>query len=180
MRERKNHKIPRKLGDNKQKKTSLRIKITIVGDSQLKRLNETILSNHHHLVKIIANGRFRIGQATQQVGKSDSDIIVVNAGTTDIKSSNPEALSDDIINTLKKIQENNPSSQIAYSSMFLRNDRNDPNHNRKVVEVNKILQEKLSIHGVFIASATQTFSSATFGKTDSTSVMVEFENLPVI
>ena len=87
------------------------------------------------------------GQATQQVGKSDSDIIVVHAGTNDIKSSNAEALSDEIINTLSKIQESNPSSQIAYSSMFRRNDKNDLTPNRKVAEVNKILEEKLNLHG---------------------------------
>ena len=90
-----------------------RVKIAIVGDSQLKRLDETKLSNHHHQVKIMAKGGSRIRQATQQVGQSDSDIIVVHAGTDDIKSSNPEALSDDIINTLNKVQESNPSSQIV-------------------------------------------------------------------
>ena len=134
-------------GGQQIEKPSQKIKITIVGDSQLKRLDETKLSNHHHQVKIIANGGSRFGQATQQVGKSDSDIIVVHAGTNDIKSSNPDMLSDDIINTLNKIQESNPSSQIAYSSMFRRNDKNDPTPNRKGAEVNKILEEKLNLHG---------------------------------
>ena len=135
-------------GGGEQKEITLqRVKITIVGDSQLKRLDETKLSNHHHQVKIVAKSGSRIRQATQQVGKSDSDIIVVHAGTNDIKSSNAEALSDEIINTLNKIQESNPSSQIAYSSMFRRNDKNDPTPNRKIAEVNKILEEKLNLHG---------------------------------
>ena len=134
-------------GGQQRETTSQRVKITIVGDSQLKRLDETKLSNHHHQVEIIAKGGSRIRQATQQVGKSESDIIVVHAGTNDIKSSNPEALSDAIIETLNKIQQNNPSSQIAYSSIFRRNDKNDLTPNRKVTEVNKIIEEKLNLHG---------------------------------
>ena len=140
-----------KRGGQQKEIASQRVKIIIIGDSQLKRLDETKLSNHHHQVKIVAKGGSRIRQATQQVGKSDSDIIVVHAGTNYIKSSNAEALSDDIINTLNKIQESNnpsnPTSQIAYSSMFRRNDKNDPTPNRKVAEVNKILEEKLNLHG---------------------------------
>ena len=134
-------------GGQQRETTSQRVKITIVGDSQLKRLDETKLSNHHHQVEIIAKGGSRIRQATQQVGKSESNIIVVHAGTNDIKSSNPEELSDAIIETLNKIQQNNPSSQIAYSSIFRRNDKNDLTPNRKVTEVNKIIEEKLNLHG---------------------------------
>ena len=62
-----------KRGGQQKEITSQRVKITIVGDSQLKRLDETKLSNNHHQVKIVAKGGSRIRQATQQVGKSDQD-----------------------------------------------------------------------------------------------------------
>ena len=78
--------------------------ITIFEDSQLKRLDETKPRNHHHQVKIVAKGGSRIRHAKEQVGKSDSDIIVVHAQKNDIKSSSPAALNDDIINTLNTIQ----------------------------------------------------------------------------
>ena len=60
-----------KTGGQQIEKTAQRIQVTIVGDSQIKRLDETKLSNHHHQVKIIATDGSRIGQAMQQVGKSD-------------------------------------------------------------------------------------------------------------
>jgi len=66
-------------------------------------LDKTKLNNHHFQVKIVVNGGSRIGQTIQQVGKSNSDIIVVHTGTSDIKSSNPQELSDYIINTVNEI-----------------------------------------------------------------------------
>ena len=122
MRENRGSTKYRERGGQQKEITTQRVEITIVGDSQQKRLDETKLSSHHYQFKTVARGGYRIGHATQQVGKSDSDIILVHAGTNDIKSRNVEELSDEIINTLNNIQDSNPSLQIAHSSMFRRND----------------------------------------------------------
>ena len=59
-----------------------------------------------------------------------------------------------------KSQERCPSSQIAYTSMFQRNDKNDPTRNRKVEEGNKILDEMLNLHDLdFINNANILFGN---------------------
>ena len=87
-----------------------KLKVLIVGDSQLRRIDDTKLSNDHRDVEIDCKPGMKIKQAVSKVGKSDKEIIIVHAATNDAKSSAPEQLCKDVVNTLKQIQTNNPKS----------------------------------------------------------------------
>ena len=86
----------------------------------------------------------KIKQAVNKAGKTDSDVIIVHAATNDLRSSTPEKLASEITNTLKSIQENNPTSKIAFSSIFRRQDKE---LNAKATKVNKMLEEELMLNG---------------------------------
>ena len=79
-----------------------------------------------------------------KAGKTDTDVIIVHAATNDLRSSTPEKLASEITNTLKSIQENNPTSKIAFSSIFRRQDKE---LNAKATKVNKMLEEELMLNG---------------------------------
>ena len=128
----------------KQKKVK-KLKVLIVEDSQLRRIDDTKLSNDHRDVEIDCKPGMKIKQAVSKVGKSDKEIIIVHAATNDAKSSAPEQLCKDVVNTLKQIQTNNPKSRIAFSSVIRRND--DQSINAKVRKLNGILEEELAMNG---------------------------------
>ena len=87
----------------------------------------------------------KIKQAVSTVGKSYKEIIIVHAATHDVKSSSPEQLCKDVIDTLNQIQANNPNSRIALSSVIRRKD--DQSINTKVRKLNGLLEEELAING---------------------------------
>ena len=114
----------------------------LVGDSQLRRFDAEKLRNGHHSVEIKAKPGLKIQQVAQTVGKTDSDIIIVHAGTNNILKSTPEELCDTTMTTLQKIQQSNPKAQIAFSSVFRRKEENG-----KVQKFNKLIEEELSLNG---------------------------------
>ena len=57
----------------------------MVGNSQLKRLQPEKLSNRHHTVDIRAFSGMKIQQAASKLGKCDSNIIIVHAGTNNMQ-----------------------------------------------------------------------------------------------
>ena len=74
----------------------------------------------------------------------NSAVIIVHAGTNNLKSATPEVLSDEIIETLDDIKRAN--AQAVYS--FISFERSDELHlNSKVIETNKILKDKLLLQG---------------------------------
>ena len=87
----------------------------------------------------------KIKQLVNKVGKCDKEIIIIHAATNDVKSNKPESLCEQVINTLKQIQENNPKSRIAFSSIISRKD--DMALNTKVRKVNDLLEEELALNG---------------------------------
>ena len=58
-----------------------KVKVTMIGDSQLKRLQPEKLCNNQYTVDIRAFGGMKIQQAAKKLGKCDSNIIIVHAGT---------------------------------------------------------------------------------------------------
>ena len=75
----------------------------------------------------------------------NSDVIIVHAGTNNLKSATPEALSDEIIETMDDIKRTNPGAQVICSSIFKRSDK--LHLNAKVIQTNKILKDKLLLQG---------------------------------
>ena len=92
-----------------------------------------------------AKGGMRIKDVVNKVGVCDSDVIIVHAGTCDIKAKTPEELRGEIITTLEAIKAKNRRSQIAFSSILRRKD--SELLNGKVKRVNELLKEDLELHG---------------------------------
>ena len=128
---------------DKGQKSNKRTKVTVVGDSQLSRLDENKLCNQNREVKIQGKSGMRLNQVAKSTGKTDSDVIIVHVGTNNLKTSSPQELSTGILASLKKIQENNPDAKIAYSSIFRRKDE----LNKTAVTVNKLVSDELMLNG---------------------------------
>ncbi len=86
----------------------------------------------------------KIQQAVSKAGKSHSDIIMVHAGTNSLATTSPENLSFEIVETLKKIQNNNKESNVMFSSVSKRADKG---LNFKVIKLDKTLNEELLLNG---------------------------------
>ena len=123
-----------------------KIQVLIVGDSQLRNVKGEKLSNDNRDVEIRCKPGLRIEQTSAQVGKTDSDVIVVHFGTNNVKSYSPQKLANEIGNTLEKIQTDNPSAKIAFSSIFKRKD--DQSLNTKIQKVNDLVAEALGLKGM--------------------------------
>ena len=117
-----------------------KMKITIVGDSQLKFLNTEKMSNSHHTVNKEFKPGIKIREALQKTGKNDSDVTITYASINNVFKTSPEELSKEILATLDKIQENNPRAKIVYSAAFRRKDSHELN--AKICQVNKLYRRK--------------------------------------
>lgn len=84
-------------------------------------------------------------RSCKKTGKSDSDVIIVHAGTNNIDSTSPQELCNVTMDALGEIQKNNPKAKIAFSAVLKRKDSLDLN--AKVTELNKLLVEKLPLNG---------------------------------
>ena len=85
----------------------------------------------------------RLNQIVKSTGKTDSDVIIVHVGTNNLKASSPEELSTGKLTSLKKIQENNRDTKIAYSSIFRRKDE----LNKMAITVKKHVSDELRQNG---------------------------------
>ena len=121
------------------------LKVTIVGDSQVNRLDEMKLCNDSRKVEKRAKGGMKIKEVVNKVGVCNSDVIIVHAGTCDINAKTPEELRDEIIAALQAIKARNRRSQIAFSSILRRKD--SELLSCKVKKVNELLKEELELHG---------------------------------
>ena len=90
----------------------------------------------------------KIKEAASLAGKSNSDVISIHAGTNNVDNSSPEQLCEDVVETLNKVQANNPKARIGFSSIFRRKD--DQNLHTKVTKVNTLLEDELALNGIDI------------------------------
>ena len=72
-------------------------------------------------------------------------MIIVHAATNNVSKQTTQDLSKYVLDTLNEIQQNNPQSKIAYSSVFRRKDSHELN--AKVTQLNTLLAEELPLHG---------------------------------
>ena len=73
-----------KVVEEENQESNKRIKVTIIGDSQLLRLDEKKLSNKHREVKIQAKSGMRLNQIVKNTGKTDSDVVIIHVGTNNL------------------------------------------------------------------------------------------------
>ncbi len=119
-------------------------KVSIVGDSQLRKISGEKLTKDHHSVNVKAMPGAQMKEV--HIDK-DVNVGIIHAGTCNIrKQTNPEKLSDEIVSTLKDIKAKLPKAQVAFSSILKRND--DLELNARVRKTNQLLQEKLLFSGL--------------------------------
>ena len=94
-------KVKRKYSNQQSRKTDSnnanenernQLKVTIVGDSHVNRPDEMKLCNDSRKVEKRAKGGMKIKDAINKVGVCNSDVIIVHAGTCDIKAKTLEEL----------------------------------------------------------------------------------------
>ena len=121
----------------------------IVGDSNLRNVKEEKLSNDHRDVEIRFKPGMRIEETNKKVGvNNEFDVIIVHAGTNNLRDATPKDLTEKIVTTLDKAQKSNPTARIAFSSILKRSD--DQSLNAKGKKVNELLEDELSIKGMDI------------------------------
>ena len=159
-----NHQQPHRGKENNRNKTSQSnrsvpnersrnpIHICMVGDSQLRRMDADKMSNNHHEVVLNAKSGMKVEEAANHVDSeadSEADVIIMHAGTNNLRDSTPEEVAEKVIKTFKKIKQKNPKAQLAYSSIFRRKGNAAANGmNVKVFQTNKILKEELMLQGI--------------------------------
>ena len=121
-------------------------KILIVGDAQLKRIDENKLSNNSKTVKVTAVGGMRIENLTSHVEHDKWDNIIVHVGTNNLKEGNSMKITDKLDKCLTYIQARNPDCQVAYSSIFKRKD--NPEFNKCGQEVNDKIKDRFMQRGI--------------------------------
>eukprot|EP00112_Aurelia_sp_Birch-Aquarium-sp1_P009412 Seg207.3 transcript_id=Seg207.3/GoldUCD/mRNA.D3Y31 product="hypothetical protein" protein_id=Seg207.3/GoldUCD/D3Y31 len=150
-----NHQQPRRGKENNRNKTSQSnrsvpnershnpIHICMVGDSQLRRMDADKMSNNHHEVVLNAKSGMKVEEAANLVD-SEADVIIMHAGTNNLRDSTPEEFAEKVIKTFKKIKQKKSKAQLAYSSIFRRQGNAAANGmNVKVFQTNKILKKNL-------------------------------------
>ena len=128
---------------NKPNNKNKKIRMVAIGDSQLRNQDVSKLTNEHHTVEVIPD------PGAKMKGKqidSDTDVILIHAGTNNVKSTEPEALADEVLETMKHIQDKYKKAQLVFSSIFRRKDNHQLNAN--VLKTNEILQETLLLNGL--------------------------------
>ena len=127
--------------------TGKKLKVLVVGDSQLRHVNGEKLENDHRDVEVRFKPGMKIEEAKKKADTSDEfDVIIVHAGTNNLRDNSPSDLAEVIVNTMETVQKKNPSGRVAYSLIFKRKD--DQTLNAKARKVNELLSEELSIRGM--------------------------------
>ena len=54
--------------------------------------------------------------------KTNNDVIIVHASTSNVAKTTPHELCKEVMETLEQIQKNNPRSKFAFSAAFRRSD----------------------------------------------------------
>ena len=121
--------------------------LIIVGDSQLRNMDGVKLSKEHFNATVKPMPGARIAR-TKNVNYADADVVIVHAGTCNLKKqSDPEELADEIVSTLRYIKSNGNKAQVAFSGIIKRKD--DLELNAKAIKTNEIIVEKLMFFSGF-------------------------------
>ena len=121
------------------------IHLRMVGDSQLLRLDSDKMSNKHYEVVLNAKSGVR-GEEAAYCVDTDADVIIMHAGTNNLRDSTLEEAADKVMKTFKNIKKRNPKAQLAYSSIFKRKDTAAANGMIvKAFQTNTILKEELML-----------------------------------
>ena len=124
------------------------VHICMVGDSQLLRLDAEKMSNNHHEVILNAKSGMKVEEASEYVDP-DADVLILHAGTNNLRDSTPSELAEKVVRTLKKMKQKNPKAQLVYSSIFRRKGKGAVSGmNVKVFETNKLLKEELGLQSI--------------------------------
>ena len=124
------------------------ILICMVGDSQLRRMDADKMSNNHHQVVLNAKSGMKVEEAANHVD-CDADVIIMHAGTNNLRDSTPEEVAEKVVKTFKKIKQKNSKAQLAYPSIFRRKGNAAANGMNVIVfQTNKILKEELMLQGI--------------------------------
>ena len=86
----------------------------------MRNLDGSKLTNEQHSVP---DPGARIAKMKGKEINSDTDVILIHAETNNVKLTEPEALADEVLETLKHIQQNkHKKAQLVFSSIFRRKD----------------------------------------------------------
>ena len=117
------------------------IHICMVGDSDK-------MSNKHHEVALNAKSGMKLEEAANHVDP-DTDVIIMHAGTNNLRDSTPEEITEKVMKTFKNIKKRSPKAQLEYSSIFRRKGTAAANGmNAKAFQTNKILKEEFMLLGI--------------------------------
>ena len=79
----------------------------------------------------------------------DADVIIMHAGTNNMRDSTPEEVTENVMKTFKNIKKKNSKIQLAYFSIFRRKSIAAANGmNVKVFQTHRILKEELMLLGI--------------------------------
>ena len=88
---------------NRKSTDGKKVKVLIVGDSNLRNVMEEKLSNDHRDVEIQFKPGVRIEEANKKVGVNDEfDVIIVHAGTNNLQDATPKDLTERLLPRLTK------------------------------------------------------------------------------
>ena len=94
------------------------------------------LYNKYQHVEIQGKSGMEIRQALAEIGETDSDVIIIHAGTNNMSWISAEKLTSEAMETLHQVQQSNPHALVAYSSMF----RRRGNYINEVTVLDKMLR----------------------------------------
>ena len=115
-------------------------KVSIIGDSQLRKINGKTLSRDHHSVNVNEIPGAKIAKMKNVNIEEDVNVVIVYAGNCNIrKQTNPENLAEEIVSTLRDVKAKLPKAQVAFSSILTQND--DLELHAKVLKTNHLLEE---------------------------------------
>ena len=133
-----------------------------MGDSQLRKINSEKLSRDHHSVDVKAIPGAKIDKMRNVNIKEDVNIVIVHAGTCNIrKQTIPEDFADEIVSALRDVRTKLPRAQIEFSNILKRKD--DLELNAKVIKTNQLLEEKLLLNDLhFINNENNRYGNISF------------------
>ena len=94
----------RKNGAETKSQMEKKVKVLIVGDSNLRNVKEEKLTNDRRNIIVRFKPGMKIEEANKKVGSNtEFDVIIVHAGTNNLRNSKPKDLTETVVNTLDKI-----------------------------------------------------------------------------
>ncbi len=82
-----------------------KIKVLLVGHSELRRVDASKLSNNQRDVEVKFTRGMKIKQAVQKTGKCEKDVIIVHVGTNNLSMGNPDKICKETMEMLSHTEE---------------------------------------------------------------------------